>query len=1027
MKRRHYTGLLFLLLLAALLAPRDAAAVVSTPKKVLLLTSYHQGDRWNDSVVQGVRETLGPLESISLSIENLDMRRYTDQKHRHLTTEYIRAKYQGRPQDLVLVSDDPALDFLLTVREDLFPTTPVVFCGVNNFTPKRIQGQSNITGVNEALSLEATLELALKLFPRTTRIMAVVSNTEASARTNLEHYRTVATRMKGRVQFGELLNMTDKEAPDILSNLPKDSLILRLTTFLKPEGGFLSIEDGSRIISASASVPVFTGWSFDLGNCALGGYVSSGLDQGRTAGYLAIRILEGEKADQIPVVMDSPNVPMFDYKVMERFGIKESDLPKGSVVLNLKVSVWEEYWAWLLGIALVCGLQTVLVFSLLYHRRLARKVTATLSESENNHKLILCKMQESLSVIDGDGNFLLANSTASKNLTGGDVENIIGQNIRQLIPEEQSCKLLATYRQVIDSGAPLVQEVLVTVPQGDRWFYNTLQPLEYGERKIKALLSISLDITERKRAEEALRESEGRLRESEHHFRALANSGLALIWTTGPDKLCNYLNESWLRYTGRTLEQELGHGWTESVHPEDLDRCLNIYVSHFDRREPFSMEYRLRKANGEYGWILVVGNPRHDSEGKFVGYIGFCYDITDRKRAEEEKKILNAKLQQAQKLEAIGTLAGGIAHDFNNILSAILGYTEIAKDDSEPGSKVIKDLDRVIEAGHRASGLVKQILAFSRQTTIETVPLNPKYIVKEAIKLLRPGIPSTIAITQHFASPIYCINADPTQIHQVVMNLCTNAFHAMETTGGTLDICLENKKLTTRDIQQYPNVTHGEFVVLSVSDTGPGIPLEIRDRIFDPYFTTKEVGKGTGMGLAIVHGIATTLNGFVSCESAPGSGAVFRVFLPAIQPDVLPPTLTVSVSDNATPTGKEHVLYVDDEEILAELGKTMLERLGYHVTLCTDSMAALSLFRENPSRYDVLVTDQTMPGMTGFELARTILQIRPNFPVILCTGFSNLVDEEDAKKAGIRGFIMKPFTQNGLGEMLAKVKKEFFA
>ncbi len=335
-KRSPAAYLLFFLLLAVLFTPRDAAAAGQSPRKILLLTSYHQGDRWNDSVVQGVREALESLESVSLSIENLDMRRYTDQDHTRLTTEYIRAKYQDRTQDLVLVSDDPALNFLLTVRDDLFPNVPVVFCGVNNFNSKRIQGQSNITGVNETLSMEATLELALKLFPRTTRIMAVVSDTETSSRANLEHYRAAAARMKGRVHFDELLNMTDKDAPDILSHLPKDSIILRLSTLLKPEGGFLSIEDGSRILSAYAPVPVFTLWSFDLGDCALGGYVSSGQGQGRMAGNLAIRILEGQGADQIPVVMDSPNVLMFDYKVMERFGIKDPPFPKGASSLTIQ-------------------------------------------------------------------------------------------------------------------------------------------------------------------------------------------------------------------------------------------------------------------------------------------------------------------------------------------------------------------------------------------------------------------------------------------------------------------------------------------------------------------------------------------------------------------------------------------------------------------------------------------------------------------------------------------------------------------
>ncbi len=500
-KRSPAAYLLFFLLLAVLFAPRDAAATGQSPRKVLLLTSYHQGDRWNDSIVQGVREALGSLESVSLSIENLDMRRYTDQDHTRLTTEYIRAKYQSRPQDLVMVSDDPALNFLLTVRDDLFPTAPVVFCGVNNFSPKRIQGQSNITGVNEALSLEATLNLALKLFPKTTRILAVVSDMDASARINLELYRALAARMKDLVHFDELLNMTDKDAPDILSHLSKDSLVLRLTTLLNPEGGYLSIEEGSRIISAYAPVPIFTAWSFDLGDCALGGYVSSGQDQGRTAGNLAIRILEGQDADQIPVVMDSPNVPMFDYKVMKRFGIKESALPKGSVVLNRHVPVWEQYWGWLLGIVAIGGLQTFLILALLTR----------------------------------------------------------------------------------------------------------------GKR---------------------LRATNFALRESERSFRDLANGGQVLIWTSGVDKLCDYFNEPWLHFTGRTLEQELGNGWAEGVHPDDYKLCLEVYVAAFDRRERFSMEYRLRHHSGEHRWILDQGSPRFDCEGAFLGYIGHCLDITEKKRAE---------------------------------------------------------------------------------------------------------------------------------------------------------------------------------------------------------------------------------------------------------------------------------------------------------------------------------------------------------------------------------------------------------
>ena len=1012
---------LFFLLLTVLLAPYDAIATDQSPRKILLLTSYHQGDRWNDSVVQGVQEALRALESVSLSIENLDMRRYTDPDHVRLTTEYIRAKYQGKPQDLVLVSDDPALNFLLTVREELFPNAPVVFCGVNDVTPKRIQGQANITGVNEALSLEATLELALKLFPQTTRIMAVVSDTEASGRTNLEHYRVAAARMKSQVHFDELLNMTNKDAPEILSHLPKDSLVLRLTTLLNPEGGYLSIEDGSRILSAYAPVPVFTAWSFDLGDCALGGYVSSGQDQGRTAGNLAIRILEGQGVDQIPVVMDSPNVPMFDYKVMERFGIKESALPKGSVVLNRQVSVWEQYWGWLLGIVLFGGLQAVLIFSLLNHRRLSRKATASLSESEANHKLVLNMMQESLSVIDKDGGFLLANSTAARNLTGDAAENhLIGKNIRQLVPEEQSDKLLAAYCQVLDSGVPSVQEVLVSLPQGDRWFYNTLRPLEYGEQKIKALLSISLDITKRKQVEERIRESEARLRESEHHFRTLANSGLALIWTSGSDKLCNYFNEPWLRYTGRTLEVELGNGWTKGVHPEDFDRCLNIYVSHFDRRKPFSMEYRLRKANGEYGWILDLGNPRYDSEDNFSGYIGYCYDITDRKHAEEEKKILNAQLQQAQKLEAIGTLAGGIAHDFNNILGAIVGYSEMIRDDFPPGSTGIQDINQVLKASHRAKDLVKQILAFSRQAEDQKISMQPTKIIKEAISLLRSSLPTTITIKQDIDRDAGMVVADPTQIHQVVMNLATNAFHAMEVKGGTLTISLRKKILSQDDLAAESDLQPGTFVQLSIRDTGEGILPEIRERIFEPFFTTKEVGKGTGLGLSMVYSIVKSCNGSIVCDSRLGKGTEFRILLPVREGHAV----EEKESTNLTPHGKEHILLVDDEEMLVELGQAMLERLGYHVTTRRNSLDALATFQNQPDTFDLIITDQTMPGMTGFDLARRVLQIRPEMSIILCTGYSSLITEDMAKAAGIKGFAFKPLAKKNIGELIRKVLDE---
>ena len=393
-------------------------------------------------------------------------------------------------------------------------------------------------------------------------------------------------------------------------------------------------------------------------------------------------------------------------------------------------------------------------------------------------------------------------------------------------------------------------------------------------------------------------------------------------------------------------------------------------------------------------------------------------DITERKAAEDERKILQSQLQQAQKMEAIGTLAGGIAHDFNNILGVVLGYAEMARDDSPADSLVAQDLNQVITASHRAKDLVKQILAFSRQAENKRIILQPSFIVKEALKMLRSSLPSTIAIHQNLAADTGTIIADPTQIHQIIMNLCTNAFHAMEESGGVLSVIMEQRSLTAKDLAGHPHVMPGDFIYLAIGDTGQGIAPEICDKIFDPFFTTKEVGKGTGMGLSIVHGIVKSYGGFVSCDSRLGKGTVFHVTLPALSGDH--PLLQTPPIENI-PIGSERILFVDDEIMLSEMTESMLQRIGYHVTVRHSSLEALSSFQNDPNAYDLVITDQTMPGMTGMDMARRMLQIRPDLPIILCTGYSTLISEEKAKSFGIKGFAMKPVTQKDIAIIIRKV------
>jgi PAS domain S-box-containing protein len=423
--------------------------------------------------------------------------------------------------------------------------------------------------------------------------------------------------------------------------------------------------------------------------------------------------------------------------------------------------------------------------------------------------------------------------------------------------------------------------------------------------------------------------------------------------------------------------------------------------------------------------VSVVGlaNKETDYEQTDVLQISLLMEavwkIADNMQAEEDRKKLQAQLQQAQKMEAIGTLAGGIAHDFNNILGAILGYAEIAQEDSPAGSMVRKDIDQVVKASHRAKDLVKQILAFNRQAETDQIPLQPGIIIKEALKMLRSSLPTTIDIQQDIDSEAGLILADPTQIHQVMVNLCTNAFHAMEETGGTLTISLKKKTLSQNDLANEPRVQPGDFVQLSISDTGPGIALEVQEKMFDPYFTTKEVGKGTGMGLAIIHGIAKSYKGFINFNSKPGEGTVFHVYLPVIQDPAVHETEAVPV--DFTQLGNERILFIDDEEILADVGKAMLERLGYRVTVKRNSIEALNTFQNQPNHFDLVITDQTMPGMTGSDLARRMLQIRPGMPIILCTGYSSLMSKEKALSLGIKGFAFKPLAKNDIAALVRKV------
>jgi len=379
---------------------------------------------------------------------------------------------------------------------------------------------------------------------------------------------------------------------------------------------------------------------------------------------------------------------------------------------------------------------------------------------------------------------------------------------------------------------------------------------------------------------------------------------------------------------------------------------------------------------------------------------------------------IQMKLQQAHKMEAIGTLAGGIAHDFNNILSAIIGYSELAIEKSK-GHAIQEDLQEVLIAGKRATDLVKQILTFSRQGgKVENKPVQVNLIVKEALKLLRSSLPTTIEIHANIQSDSL-VMADPTQIHQVLMNLCTNAAHAMRG-GGTLEVGLADVSLDSAFTSEHPEIEPGLFIRLTISDTGNGMTSDVLDRIFDPFFTTKESGEGTGMGLAVVHGIVKSHGGAITVYSEPEKGSTFNIFFPVIKRRVQEETK----GEEILPTGAEHILFVDDELALVSIGKNILEPLGYQVESRTSSIEALELFKAMPGKFDLVITDMTMPNLRGDQLAKELMEVRPDIPVILCTGFSSEINEEKARTIGIRAFVFKPFLKHDMAKTVRKVLDE---
>jgi len=648
-----------------------------------------------------------------------------------------------------------------------------------------------------------------------------------------------------------------------------------------------------------------------------------------------------------------------------------------------------------------------------------KRVESALRESDEKFRTLIANISDVIAILDAKG-IIRYNSPSITHRFGWKPEVLLGTDSLDLIHPKDQARVRRKMKRLLESpGASRTIRCRIRAQDRTHRYIEMIAVNMLDAERINGILLNFRDISERIASEQALRASEQRLRKAQ----AMAHVG---HWEFDPATQTIRGSEEWFRLYG--LERKAATVSLKTVRSiileEDRARMGQALDALLHRNVEYDVVFRIRRVgDNPTVWLHSKAELIFRGDGHEPLVSGVVQDITASKRAEEEKLQLENQLRQAQKMESIGTLAGGIAHDFNNILSPIIGFTEMTAGELPENSQTRANLEEVLAAAHRAKEMVRHILTFSRQGSQEMKPMSLRPVVQESMKLLRSSLPSTIDIQVRLDDETGSVMGDSTQIHQLVVNLCTNAYQAMREQGGRLDVTLSQQVFDKTTELPPRDVLPGAYVCLRVEDTGHGIDQAIIDRIFEPYFTTKGPAEGTGMGLSMVHGIVKRHQGHIAVASTLGQGTTFRVYFPRLE---RVHETTLHETTDVIPLGHEHILLVDDEPQLLGMQKQILERLGYDVTAINSSSDALDAFRQAPDTFDMLITDQTMPHMTGAELATEVLKRRPGLPIILCTGFSEALSPEAAADIGIRHYLQKPVSLKALARAARLALNEAF-
>ena len=992
--------------------PRPSpSADSSPPPHVLILSSYHLGYAWSDDIIAGIRDAFAEAgQAVEFSCEFLDAKRYAETSlyHDHMAN-VLALKYRARPVDLILLSDNSAFDFATSHYRKLFPQTPVVFCGINDYTPAMRQKIPHSTGVAEIKEMGATLDAMMHLNPKLGRVAIVCDDTRTGRiDAGLIRQAAVARGLEFEMLSGGSLSLP--ELLERLRELPPHAAVFFASFWRDRRGTANAVDELLPRLTEAAPVPVYThADTFVLGG-VVGGVVVNAHQQGLLAGNIAVRILRGARPENIPVVSRS-NIPVFDHAALERWQIDRRLLPAGAVIINSPPpSLYERYTALVWGViatfAILLSLLAGLVVNMAFRRRAEEALRSKTAELERYFTSSL----DLLGIADTEGRFLRLNPEWEKAL-GYSISELEGRFFMDFVHPEDIAATRAALARLAHQEAVLNFENRYRHKDGSyRWIEWRSMPQGH------LVYAAARDITRRKQNAEALRASEER-------FRLLAELAPVGIVISDRDEKALYVSPKFVEIFGYGMDEipSIEAWWSQAYPDEDLRRSVRREWSAAiaeAREKHAEIRPRVYPVTCKDGRVRQIEFRLKATESLNVLVVT---DVSERKQAEDERERLLGQLAQSQKMESVGRLAGGVAHDFNNMLGVILGHTELALGQTDPAQPTYASLEEIRRAAQRSADLTRQLLAFARKQMVSPRVLDLNETVEGMLKMLRRLIGEDIVLVWEPGENLGAVKMDPSQIDQILANLCVNARDAIQS-GGKITIETRAVALDDAFRAEQTEVAPGAYAMLSVSDDGCGIAAHNQAYLFEPFFTTKEVGRGTGLGLATVYGIVTQNNGFIEVDSAPGEGTTFRIYLPCYAAEEVP----TAVGDGAPALSRGHetVLLVEDEPSVLRMAKVMLERNGYTVLTAVTPAEAIRAAREQAGDIHLLMTDVVMPEMNGRDLARELQTLYPNLKCLFMSGYTaDVIAHHGVLDEGVC-FLQKPFS---LRELADKVREALTA